>query len=125
MRRSQVSRATLFRILAVLFAGAAAYHAVAFFDPAFSNGGAPWRHAFFCATDILCAWYILRRPRWFVLPFSLFTIQQLCSHGAHAWRLWRAEGRLDWLSFAVPIVVPCTLALLMRDALDQRPRQQA
>ena len=120
-----MSRESLFRILAVLFVGAAVYHAVAFFHPAFSNGGAHWRHAFFYATDILCAWYILRRPPWFVLAFSLLTIQQLCSHGAHAWMLWRAEGRLDWLSFAVLIVVPCTLALLMRDALDRGSRPMA
>jgi len=39
--------------------------------------------------------------------------------------LWRAEGRLDWLSFAVLIIVPCTLALLMRDALDRGSRPMA
>jgi hypothetical protein len=120
-----VSRESLFRILAVLSAGAAVYHAAAFFHPAFGIGGAHWRHAVFCAIDFLCAWYIFRRPRWFVWAFSLLTIQQLCSHGARAWMLWRTEGRLDWLSFAVLIVMPCALALLMRDALDRRSRPMA
>jgi hypothetical protein len=117
-----VSQAALFRTLAVLIAGAAIYHAVAFFDPAFSGGGAHWRHAVFFAIDILCAWYILRRPRWFVWAFGLLTLETLWSHGSHAWRLWRGENRLDWLSFAVLIVVPSALALLMRDALDRRPQ---
>jgi hypothetical protein len=120
-----VSRESLFRILAVLFAGAAVYHAAAFFHPAFSNGGAHWRHASFCAIDLLFAWYILRRPRWFVWAFGLLTLETLWSHGSHAWRLWSTEGRPDWLSFVVLIVVPCTLALLMRDALDRRSRPMA
>jgi hypothetical protein len=82
MSRSHVSREALFRILAVLFAGAAVYHAVAFFDPAFSDGGAHWRHAVFCAIDLLFAWYILRRPRWFLWAFGLLTLETLWSHGS-------------------------------------------
>jgi hypothetical protein len=117
-----VSRESLFRILAVLSAGAAVYHAAAFFHPAFGDGGAHWRHAFFFAIDSLCAWYLISRPRWFVCAFGLLTLETLWSHGYYAWMLWRAAGRPDWLSFAVLIVVPCTLALLMRDALDRRSR---
>jgi len=117
-----VSRKSLFCILAVLFVGAAAYHAVAFFAPASGIGGTHWRHGCFIAIDLLCAWLILRRPRWFVWAFGLLTLETLWSHGSHAWKSWRVDGRLDWLSFAVLIVVPCTMALLIRDARDRRSR---
>ena len=120
-----MSRKNIFRIIAVLFIGAAIYHAAAFFAPAFSHGGAHWRHASFWVIDLLCAWYLLRRPRWFVAAFGVLTLETLCSHGAHAWMLWHTERRLDWLSFAVLIVVPFTLVLLIRDAQERRPQPMA
>ncbi|MGA3136906.1 MAG: hypothetical protein ABSC88_13035 [Terracidiphilus sp.] len=120
-----MSRKNIFRIIAVLFIGAAMYHAAAFLVPAFSYGGAHWRHAAFCVIDLLCACYLLRRPRWFVAAFGVLTLETLCSHGAHAWMLWHTGRRLDWLSFAVLIVVPLTLVLLIRDALDLRSRPVA
>jgi hypothetical protein len=110
-----VSRETLFRIIAILFAGAAIYHAAAFLQPAFSTVGAHWRHAAFCAIDLLCAGYLLRRPRWFVWAFGLLTLETLYGHGTHAWMWWQTEQRLDWLSFAALISVPLTLALLIQE----------
>ena len=120
-----MSRESLFRILAVLFVVAAAYHAVAFLEPASGIGGTHWRHGCFMAIDLLCAWLILRRPRWFVWAFGLLTLETLWSHGSHAWKLWRGDGLLDWLSFAVLIVVPFTLGLLIQDAFDRRSRPTA
>lgn len=110
-----MTRAFLFRILALLFAGAAIYHAIAFIAPGFSDGGAHGRHAVFFAIDLLCAGYLLRRPRWFVAAFGLLTLQALWSHGSHAWFLWHTQRRQDWLSFAVILVVPFAWALLVED----------
>jgi len=110
MSRSGISRETLFRILAVLFVGAAIYHAIAFFLSAFSAGGSPWRHGIFCAIDLICAGFLLRRPRWFVTAFGILTLQALNSHGHHAWMLQHEQRRLDWLSFAVLLVMPLTMA---------------
>jgi hypothetical protein len=117
-----VPRETLFRIISALFVGAAIYHAVAFIEPSLSGGGSHWRHAAFFGIDLLGAWYLLRRPRWFVAAFAVLTLQTLWGHGAHAWMLWHTEKRLDWLSFAVLIVVPFTLVLLIREAQDRRSR---
>jgi hypothetical protein len=115
-----MSRGTLFRIISILFVVAAIYHAVAFLDPAFIAGSSHWRHAVFCAIDLLCAWYLLRRPRWFVAAFAALTLQVLYSHGHHAWMMWHLQRRLDWLSFAVLAVVPWTLALLIADGIERR-----
>jgi hypothetical protein len=110
-----MSREALFRILAILFAVAAIYHAAVFFQLALSGGGASWRHAAFIGIDLVCAWYLVRRPRWFVWAFGLLTLETLYGHGRHAWMWWHAERRLDWLSFAVLVAVPVTLVLLIRD----------
>ena len=111
-----MSRRTLFRIFALLFVAAAIYHAAAFAHPALSEGGTRSRHAAFFAIDLLFAWYMLKRPRWFVAAFSLLTLETLYGHGLHAWKLWHDQGRLDWLSFAVLIAVPCMLAFLIAEA---------
>jgi uncharacterized membrane protein HdeD (DUF308 family) len=116
-----MSRQALFRMIAILFVAAAIYHAAAFFQLELSDGGVHWRHAAFIAIDLLCAWYLLRRPWWFVWAFGLLTLETLCGHGAHAWMWWHTERRLDWLSFAVLIAVPLTLVLLIRDRRWRRP----
>ena len=115
-----MSRETLFRIIAFLFVGAVIYHAVAFVESGFGSGGTHWRHAIFCGIDLLCAFYLLWRPRWFVVAFAVLTLQTLFSHGTHAWMLWHTERHLDWLSFAVLIVVPWTQALLITDGIERR-----
>ena len=111
-----MSRQTLFRIFALLFVAAAIFHAAAFAHPAFSDGGTRMRHAAFLVIDLFFAWYMLKRPRWFAAAFFLLTIEALYGHGLHAWKLWRDQGKLDWLSFAVLIAVPCMLAFLIADA---------
>ena len=118
-----MSRSALFRLIAALFVAAALYHLAAFLQPAFGIPGARWRHALFCLIDFLCAWYLTRRPRWFVGAFAVLTVYSIWSHGSQAWRLWHEQERLDWLSFSVIAVVPLALALLIRDALDRRSRQ--
>jgi hypothetical protein len=111
-----VSRATLFRIASVLFLAASIYHAVAIM----LRLGTPWRNGLFCAIDLVFAWFLLKRPLWFVFAFGALTIEALLSHGSHAWLLWHTERRADWLSFFVLVTVPCAFALLVRDAYDRR-----
>jgi hypothetical protein len=114
-----VSRETPFRIFATLFAGAAIYHAVAFFYPAVSDERSHWRHAAFCGIDLVCAWCLIKRPKWFVVAFLLLTFEAIWGHGKHAWLLWHMQSRIDWLSLAVLIVVPLAMALLVKDARRQ------
>jgi hypothetical protein len=120
-----VSREILFRILAALFVGASAYHAAAFFDPAFSQGGAPWRHAAFYGIDLLCAWFFLKRPLWFVFAFTVLTLETLRGHGSHAWMLWQTEKRLDWFSIVVIGTVLYAFLLLAQDAFGRGSRRSA
>jgi uncharacterized membrane protein len=115
-----MSRESLFRVISILFVGASIYHAAVFFHPAFGVGGAHWRHAVFFLIDLVCAWFLLKRPAWFVFAFGALTLETLYGHGTHAWMMWRAEGQIDWLSIGVLIVVPLTMALLIENAMRRR-----
>jgi len=109
--------------MSVLFILAAMYHAIGFLAPAFGLSGARLRHVLFVVIDALCAWYILRRPLWFVAGFTLLTFQQLYSHNARAWVWWHAGKRLDWISFIVIALIPVALALLFKDTCDRRSKR--
>jgi len=118
-------REWLFRLIAVLLILAATYHAVGFLAPALGIPGVRWRHALFVSIDLLCAWYVLRRPLWFVAAFSLLALQQLYSHSTRAWVWWHMERRLDWVSILVIALTPLALVLLIKDAHDRRSRPKA
>jgi hypothetical protein len=113
-----VSKTFLFRIASILFVGAVLYHALAFARPDLGLGGTSWRHALFCAIDLLFAWLLLQRPRWLILAFALLTLETLASHGRHAWVLWHTQHRVDWLSLAVIPAVLSIFALLCVEALE-------
>ncbi len=115
-----MARSSLFRIISILFVAAAIYHAAVFFHPAFREDGAHWRHAVFFVIDLVCAWYLLKRPRWFVFVFGVLTLETLYGHGTHAWTMWQMHGQIDWLSAGVLVVVPTTLVLLIEDATGRR-----
>jgi hypothetical protein len=103
---------TTFRLFALIFVAAAAYHLLAL-APGFSIPGTHWRHALFVAIDFLFAGLLLLRPRWLVFPFLVLTVHSLYSHGSHAWMWWRSERRVDWLSLGVVIIMPIMLAVLI------------
>jgi hypothetical protein len=111
-----VRPAWFYRVVAALFAAGAAFHALRLLAPLAGDGSTPARHGVFVAINALTAAGLLARPRWFVLPFALLTAQQLASHGRAALDAWRERGELDLTSVAIVVLLPLTLALLLRDA---------
>ena len=119
------SRTVAFRLAAAASAGAAVYHATAIAVPAFAKIAYPptypvWRHVVFVLIDANLAWLLLWRPIWLIWPFAVLTAQVIHGHGGWAWRLWRQEGRVDWISVAAVIGIPIVLGLLF---LDRRGRR--
>ena len=111
------ARGIVFALVACGFLCGAAYHAVGLFgDPARVEPSPPWRHAVFIAVNLGCALGVAFRPRWFVAAFALLVAQQVASHGMYAWRVLRAEGRIDGASVIVLVTMPAVLFLLARDA---------
>jgi hypothetical protein len=99
----------LFRFLAVGAALAAVEHMAALAGFLKISTAPPWRHALFIVVDTgLCGLMILK-PRWLYLPALLVAIQGVFSHGTHAWNLWFAQRRVDWLSVAVLLYMPLLL----------------
>ena len=105
-----------FRLLAVIFTCAAAYHLLAIAGGGDTTRG---RHAVFAGIDACLAVLILRRPPGFTIAFALLCGQQLVSHGGAFARSLR-EPHLDWMSLGVILVMPLVLALLVVDARRRR-----
>jgi hypothetical protein len=111
----------LFRLLSVSFLFAAFFHATAFLngkvEPRMSAAG----HALFVVINVVAAFGMWRRPRWFVLFFAVLCVQQLVSHGAWAVAAWQ-QGWFDWRSWMVLVTMPLMLTALIADAISARRR---
>lgn len=97
--------------------GAALSHVVRGFTPSDPDPGA--RHAVFVTIDLLAALGLWRRPRWFVLPFALLTLQQMTTHGAAAAAALRAGAAPKPVDALVTLGLPLLLAALAWDALPE------
>jgi hypothetical protein len=105
------------------------YHLVAIAVPAFralayAPGYPLWRHGVFVAVNATFAWLLLRRPIWLVGPFALLTVQIIQGHGVSAWRSWRDNGHIDWISVLTVAGALFGMALLLADLrarLARRP----
>jgi hypothetical protein len=110
-----------FVVLAIGFAAAAAFHAVAIFSPQIDIPSPAWRHAVFVAINLAVAAGIIFRPRGFALAFAALTAQQVYSHGVTLVGVWRRETRVDWPSVVVLVAMPLVLALLARPRHSPTP----
>jgi len=120
-----MARQVLFRIVAIAFAAGAGYHAAASVYPAFHVAGSPARHAAFAVLYALCAYFLLKRPWWFVAAFAAVAVHAVSIHGTRAWVLLQEEQRYDWLSIAVVFLMPCILIFLVMDQIVRRRGSQS
>lgn len=110
-----MGRATVFRVLATVFAIAALQHLLGALDA--HGDGSAGRHLVFVGINALVAVGLWRRPPFFAWVFVVLALQQLMSHGGEIVRAWTKEHRIDWLSMAVLAVVISTAVLLLRERL--------
>jgi hypothetical protein len=109
--------------LSALFVITAGFHVAAIVSPGLAPDSPPLRHAVFVLVNLLVAVGLLwRRPRSafafaFALVFSLLTLQQIESHGLALVSAFRDEGRIDWVSIGVLLVMPLTAYALLRQRL--------
>jgi hypothetical protein len=107
--------------LSALFVITAGFHVAAIVSPGLAPDSPPLRHAVFVLVNLFVAVGLLwRRPRSafaFALVFSLLTLQQIESHGLALVSAFRDEGRIDWMSIGVLLVMPLTAYALLRQRL--------
>ena len=106
--------------MAAGFALAALYHLAALAIPAFANIAyapmyPPLRHVTFVIVDSLGAFLFLKRPRWFIWPYLVLTLQVLQGHGVRAWRTWVQGHQVNWIDAIVVSGVLLGLVLLLLD----------
>jgi len=80
----------------------------------------PLRHVAFVIADVLGASLFLSRPRWFLWPYLVLTLQVLQGHGVRAWRTWTLERRINWIDAITVLVVLFGLILLLLDRAQRR-----
>jgi hypothetical protein len=102
------------------FALAALYHLAALSIPvfakiAYSPGYSPLRHVTFVILDSLGAFLFLTRPRWFIWPYLILTLQVLQGHGVRAWQTLVQEHHLNWIDAITVSGVLLGLILLLID----------
>jgi hypothetical protein len=101
---------------AVGFVAAALFHAVAAVRPDIGEPSPVWRHLLFVGINAGCAagfvWPV-RPLRTFIVGFGVLVAQQIYSHGTYAVACWRAEGRVDWASLVVLLMMPLAFGLLL------------
>ena len=117
-------RRIIFRIVATGLLLAAAFHLIAFALPSLNIRGAHWRHGLFITVNLIGAYYVQRRPPWFIYAFAIVTVQQLYSHGSHAWTLWLSERQLSWADCAALVGLPIALLMLWLDQLNKGARSE-
>ena len=107
----------IFIVFAVFFFVSAIYHLAALF---FEINSSPlWRNVLFVGINLFVAYFLLRRPRWFIYLFVLLMLQQLYSHGSDLIDLWNAQHKVDWLSLAVLLMLPAIFIFLLLDRLGK------
>ena len=104
-----------FRALALGCLYAAIFHAASFFNGSLEPRMPAWEHALFVPINLLLIVGCLWRPRWFVIVFGLFTVQQLISHGRLGLIAWQ-QGVFDWRSLVVVVAMPLALLAFIYDA---------
>jgi hypothetical protein len=103
--------------LSALFVITAGFHVAALVSPGLAPDSPPLRHAVFVVLNLFVAVGLHWRPPGFAILFSLLTLQQLESHGAALVSAFRDEGRIDWMSVGVLLVMPLTAYALLRRRL--------
>jgi hypothetical protein len=115
MAHSNHFRNIVFTLLKGAMIVAGSYHTVGLFHKV--NDASVTRHALFIGLDLFCAYGFFKRPRYFVLLFGIFTIQQIYSHGQQLIQRWTDHHQIHWISVAVLVIFPLGIAALIGDAL--------
>src|SRR5882724_11304852 len=101
----------LLKLFAALFALAAVYHLIGVFTPI--NSSPAWRHFIFVVINSFCVYGLLKRPEYFTFFFLFLMTQQFYSHGKSIIDQWN-EGRIDWISIVVLILMPMIFYHLLK-----------
>jgi hypothetical protein len=109
-----------FTALAGAFVFTACFHVAAAMRSEIDPEAPAWRHLLFVGINLTCVIGLLVRPLVFIPAFAALTVQQVWTHGGHAWRMHVEQGAVDLPSLAVLAVMPTTLMLLISDALRGR-----
>ena len=102
----------VFVFFSVVFIGAAIYHLVAVFRPG-TNAEPLSRNILFIFINLVGAWGIIKRPKWFIYFFFIWMLQQLYTHGSEVWQGWNQDNKIYWLMATPLFVMPLAFVFLL------------
>ena len=114
-RIKPMNRNSIFRIICLAFIAAGLFHLHGLIMPREGDHQSPLRHLSFVVINGLVVVGLRYRPRFFVLIFGAFAVQQVLVHGRRARYVYEETGMTPWIDIAVLIVVPAVLLFLIWD----------
>jgi len=108
-------RRVIYPLLAFALGIAAIYHLAALISPSSFPSSPVWRHSLFLLLDTVALLLSARRWIWLWIPFTMFTMQQLISHGFRAYDWWTLYHRVDTISIILIVFMPLVCAFLFYD----------
>ena len=104
MHQSKIT--LIFLAFALFFVIAAAHHIYEYFDSSLRRDYPPTRHLFVAVINLLIAYFMIKRTKYFV-PFLLFIcIQQLIGHGASAYQSLTSGQLPHYTDWVIVILMP-------------------
>lgn len=100
-------------LLGISLAIAALYHVAGLFYNL--DDSSVLRHAIFIGLDLFCVYGFLKRPKYFILFFMAFTLQQYYTHGQYIIEMWISNNKIHWISVSVLVLLPIGLLFLIVD----------
>lgn len=83
----------------------------------------PIRHLIFLWLSLWGSYLLQDRPVFLVYLFPILLIQQYYGHGTRAYRWWTEEGRIDWVSLLVLLILPVAYYFICLDFMDKKYRR--
>jgi hypothetical protein len=122
MRPSTFDR--VFRVLSVVFACAAVFHAAAFVKPEIAEPMPRAFHASFVLVNLVLAYCVLRfRTKLLAGGFVIYMLQQWIEHVPRGLSIWQEQHRIDWASLSSSLFVPVVFVLLLLDLRGRSARE--
>ena len=96
----------IFPVFAILFVIAGLHHLYEYFVPELRPNYPPMRHIVFLGINLIFAYLMLNRTKYFVPLLLLISIQQLVGHGGNIIQSWSSKSAALYTDWFVVLMVP-------------------
>ena len=107
----------IFPFFSLLFVAAGLHHLYEYFIPELRPDYPPLRHIVFLALNLVLAYFMVNRSKYFLPFLFLISAQQLYGHGGNIMQNWSSDKPILYTDWAVVLVIPMLLLIYSYDVL--------